>query len=723
MPEKETERADVRIGEMLDEDMHAPASSWWQRLCRLMSGDGRPGTSAMTGLRGKPVPRATLWRRRAWLMMAFFVLAMAILASLLDGSVPSLLGNGSSSVPAGLFVSSQAPSDVLSLGRTLGVTPTVMTVYADGSCYCTYASPPSTSMTLMLGVGALTSAQATSIGQSLVAAGQSGAIIRIMWEQNQDIGGWFQDWNQLSLTASQYISTFQNIVTTMRSVPGQAFRFMWNPNGGTGNEAQGRIWGDTWPGSAYVNYVGVDQYDYSGYASNIQAVIAFAQSQGLAAAIPEWGLNGSDDPSYINGVADLVNNPANNFALQAYFSYDGGSGGIDSDITQFPQSQAAYTVDFGGASSSPSTTTTGTSPTSTTTSPAPTTSTTSPPPAPTTSTTSPPPSTTTTSPPPATTTTTATTAPPPATTTTTAPPSTTTTTAPVVTTPTGSGPTPTSATVTVVPEVGSSAQRLTATVSPATASGTVQFIVDGWVVGDAIPLSSDGTAVIALYLAVGPHLVDATYSGTPLLDSSAVATVANVGQAPSSLLTAVPIRIGSGQLYQLSATLSSAGVPLAGAAVWFSAAGSALCVATTDATGSALCSIDEGTTDVFSLATTGVTAAFGGDPTHLPASNHSPAPDGDNGSADIAPGARAQEGAASPPSTAPPPAPVSPASAAASDTPATLDAVSDSPGMGTGSAGSDALFALLFGVLLVGAATLGRRRLRRAEVDDHQPWR
>ncbi len=647
-------------------------------------------------------------------MLAFLVLAMAILATLVDNPVPTLSGNGASTVPAGLFVNSQTPSDVLSLGRTLGVTPTIMTVYADGSCYCTYADPPSTSMTLMLGVGALTSTEATSIGQSLVAAGQSGAIIRVMWEQNQDVGGWFQDWNQLSLTAAQYISTFQSIVTTMRAVPGEAFRFMWNPNGGTGNEASGRTWADTWPGSSYVNYVGVDQYDYPGYASNIQAVIAFAQSQNLAPAIPEWGLNGSDDPSYINGVASLVNNPANNFALQAYFSYDGGSGGIDSDITQFPQSQAAYIVDFGGAASPPSTTSP--PPSTTTTAPPVTTTTTSPPPS--TTTTAPPVTTTTTSPP----TSPPTTSPPPSTTTTPPHPSTTTTTTttPPVTTPTASGPTPTSATVAVVPEIGSSAQRLTATVSPATASGTVQFVVDGWVVGDGIPLSSDGTAVIALYLPAGPHLVEATYSGTPLFGSSAVATVANVGQAPTSIVTAVPARIGSGQLYQLSATLSSAGVPVADAAVWFSAAGSALCVATTDATGSAQCSIDEGATDVFSLATTGVTAAFGGDPTHLPASSHSPAPASDDGSADAGPSIGAQEGAASPSTTSPTSAPESPASAAAFDTPATVDVDFESPGVGSGSTGADTLFLVvgLFGVLLVGAATLGRRRLRHAQVDD-----
>jgi len=243
----------------------------------------------------------------------------------------------------GLFVGSQAPADVLALGRQLGVTPSIDTVYADQSSgYCTY-SPPTTSMTLMLGVGNCTAAQVATIGHNLVGAGQSHAIIRVMWEQNQNLSGWFDGWNQVALTAAQYVSIFQNTVTTMRAVS-PAFTFMWNPNGGTTNEAPGRAWTDTWPGKAYVNLVGVDQYDYSGYAGNIQAAVAFAQSQGLPAAIPEWGLNGSDDPSFISGVAGLINNSANAISVQAYFSY---AGSTDSDITQYPASAAAFKANFG----------------------------------------------------------------------------------------------------------------------------------------------------------------------------------------------------------------------------------------------------------------------------------------------------------------------------------------------------------------------------------------
>ncbi len=666
----------------------------------------------MIDRRGRSMTLTEFWRRRFGLVVVLLVIGMAALATIVDTTVPYFSGSdGASSVPIGLFVGSQAPADVLTLGKQLGVTPTIDTVYADGSCYCTY-TPPSTSMTLMLGVGALTSSEATSIGQSLVDAGQSDAIIRIMWEQNQDIQGWFQNWNQLSFSATQYISTFRGIVTTMRAVPGQAFRFMWNPNGGTGNEASGRTWNDTWPGSAYVNYVGVDQYDYSGYAANVEAVIAFAQSQGDPAAIPEWGLNGSDDPSYINGMAALINGPSNNIALQAYFSYDGGSGGIDSDITEFPQSEAAFTVDFGGSTATlpPPTTTPPTTSPPTTISPPTTTSPTTTP-----TTTAPPPATTSTTEPP--TTTPSTTIPPTTTPPTTSPP----TSSPPTTTPptTTSTPVTTSTTVSVLPEVGTAAQGLTATVSPAPAGGTVQFIVDGWVVGDAIPLSSNGTAVMALYLSDGQHLVDATYSGDPLFDESDVSTVVGVGQAPTALVAAAPTRIGPDQLYQLNATLNSEGVPLAGAPVWFSGAGSALCVATTDASGQASCSIDEGASDVFSLSTSGDSAAYGGDATHLPSWGQSPSSGNGSGAVDNADATNVDHGSGQ--VAHPASSPVTPASAAATDTPADLDATI-LRGSTSGGTGGPFVVVGLAGLALVGVATLGRRRLLRRALRAHPRW-
>ncbi len=45
---------------------------------------------------------------------------------------------------------------------------------------------------------------------------------------------------------------FRHIVTTMRSVPGAAFRFVWNPTSGPEPEAAQ----NAYPGDAYVDYVG-----------------------------------------------------------------------------------------------------------------------------------------------------------------------------------------------------------------------------------------------------------------------------------------------------------------------------------------------------------------------------------------------------------------------------------------------------------------------------------
>jgi hypothetical protein len=118
--------------------------------------------------------------------------------------------------------------------------------------------------------------------------------------------------------------------------------------------------------------------------------------------------------------------------------------------------------------------------------------------------------------------------------------------------------------------------------------------------------------------------VIATYSGTTDFDSSTVQTVLSVGQNPTTLVASPPSLTGGGQQYLLTATLTSAGDPITGALVSFTALGSPLCQSKTDATGSATCAIATGPSEALSLATTGYTAVFSGDPKHLPASDHSP---------------------------------------------------------------------------------------------------
>ena len=71
---------------------------------------------------------------------------------------------------------------------------------------------------------------------------------------------------------------------------------------------------------------------------------AFAKAHGKFVSVPEWGLNGVDDPAFINDMYGFIRNPGNDVAYSSYFSYDGA---VNSDITQFPNSEAAFTHDFG----------------------------------------------------------------------------------------------------------------------------------------------------------------------------------------------------------------------------------------------------------------------------------------------------------------------------------------------------------------------------------------
>ena len=104
-----------------------------------------PGATVNEPLWQRPISSTAWWRRRVRVALVVLVIALACLGTLIESSLPSPTVSVSS-VPDGLFVGSQNPSDVLALGRQLGVTPTIMTVYADGSCYCTYTNPPTTSI-------------------------------------------------------------------------------------------------------------------------------------------------------------------------------------------------------------------------------------------------------------------------------------------------------------------------------------------------------------------------------------------------------------------------------------------------------------------------------------------------------------------------------------------------------------------------------------------------
>jgi Glycosyl hydrolase family 26 len=386
-----------------------------------------------------------------------------------------------------------------------------------------------------------------------VANNEAGSILRIGWEFN---GNWYT-WAANSSNQSQFVAFWQQIVTTMRAVPGANFKFEWCPtlgDTGIGNLA------NYYPGNNYVDEVGADVYDQtwnnypgaSAWFSDLETetyglnwLTSFASQNGKQVAIGEWGLgegpgnagqpysgnneevSGGDDPTFINDFAQWL---MTNHIMEASY-FDDQTMALSS--SQNPNSYNALLKDFGpgGVAASGSGGSTGTS------APAPTTTTTAPAPAPTTTTTAPAPTTTTTAPAPAPTTTT--TPPKPSTTTTTTPPPaphTTPTTVPTTTTtttppPAPSGPPPGSMTVTTLStNVGSatvgaeSALTFTVTVSPAV-NQTVGIYGDGGLfkLCDVTISAANGTGTCALgndELGPGLYLAGAiTVSGADYMGS------------------------------------------------------------------------------------------------------------------------------------------------------------------------------------------------------------
>jgi Glycosyl hydrolase family 26 len=163
------------------------------------------------------------------------------------------------------------------------------------------------------------------LAQHLVADGEGDAVIRLGWEMNAT---WY-DWSQSRCPPSDrqcFAQAWRSIVTAMRSVRGQHFKFLWCVYD-TGSDPS-----IAWPGSKYVDLIGDDVFDWGGgladtYPTRLDGskdhqaawnnlltnseglnwLARFAREKGKPIAIPEWGLayqsyGGGDDPLYMKNM-------------------------------------------------------------------------------------------------------------------------------------------------------------------------------------------------------------------------------------------------------------------------------------------------------------------------------------------------------------------------------------------------------------------------------------
>ena len=296
---------------------------------------------------------------------------------------PAVVAGIAHGIPLGVYAGEANPFGVATFGLQTGTMPTYATDYLnkgggwaamDGAANVTAWSP--TRYRLVLGVpilpGVGTLAQGatgaynqyfTTLGENLVADKEANAILRLGWEFN---GNWFT-WSVATWAdAANFVAFWRQIVTTMRAVPGEKFKFLWNPNAPsptTYTPAQ------AYPGNAYVDYVGTDVYDnYWGTPFTPSAawihqldqqwgldwLSAFAVEHNKPIAIPEWsdeyrtdGHGLGDDPTFVDNMADWF--VTNDVAFANVWSYDTSSSYRNNLLDgTFPNALAKFRTDFAG---------------------------------------------------------------------------------------------------------------------------------------------------------------------------------------------------------------------------------------------------------------------------------------------------------------------------------------------------------------------------------------
>lgn len=245
-----------------------------------------------------------------------------------------------STAPAlAFFVTGQSPSGEASAAAALGVTVTAITQYGDNSSPYSY-SPPAyeAGKTLIVGLGPASSSELTTIASAIKAAGWTAPIIRWCWEMN---GNWF-DWGiqggKLGWSAATFVTNWKAAYALVHSIiPGAVM--CWNIS------MSATIPTSAYPGDSYVDAIGIDGYNYTGYAAQYATLLAFRAEHDKPLVIGEWGCetgsgHDTDYAAYAAYVISVIQNPANACLAQVYFDSPA--------ITGFAAMEAAYKDAFAG---------------------------------------------------------------------------------------------------------------------------------------------------------------------------------------------------------------------------------------------------------------------------------------------------------------------------------------------------------------------------------------
>jgi hypothetical protein len=232
-----------------------------------------------------------------------------------------------------------------------------------------------------------------TLAQNLVSAGFGTSYIRLGWEFNASWMGWGicnQDGSGLASWAGDFVPAFRNIVTSMRSVSGANFKFIWNPIDSSNASCPGGNLENFYPGDSYVDEVALDAYDGVGSATSSEDarwsdllngvnaggwtsvapdavngqkfqgygltwLAAFGKEHNKEVGLPEWGLDstsmdggGGDDANFVTQMANWIK--ANDTGPEIF--WNSGDGTLPLNIPNYtsedtPEATAAFKAAFG----------------------------------------------------------------------------------------------------------------------------------------------------------------------------------------------------------------------------------------------------------------------------------------------------------------------------------------------------------------------------------------
>ncbi len=236
-----------------------------------------------------------------------------------------------------------------------------------------------------------------TLAKNLISAGFGTSYIRLGWEMNASDMGWAvcnQDGSATDSWTKDFVPAFQNIVTSMRSVSGANFKFIWNPIDTSNSSCPGLHMESLYPGDKYVDVVALDVYDgiatpmsdqarfsdllngtgnggyvaespyaingksFSGQGYGLNWLAAFGKEHNKEISLPEWGLEstgqdagGGDDAYFVTQMANWIKANATGPAV----FWNSGDGTLPLTIPNYtsggtPAATAAFKAAFSTSS-------------------------------------------------------------------------------------------------------------------------------------------------------------------------------------------------------------------------------------------------------------------------------------------------------------------------------------------------------------------------------------